>query len=192
MYDFTEDWFHWAPELWLELAKELPTRLKFLEIGSYEGRSAIWMAENIADPGATILCIDTWEGGEDHSDKDMRAVEARFDANVTTFMQSKLPVYIQKVRTPSSCALATLRNEHTRYDFIYIDGDHRAPGVLTDAVMAWQLLRQRGIMVFDDYTWGNARDILHRPKLAIDSFVNCFAEELEVLHVGYQLAVRKR
>jgi hypothetical protein len=46
-------------------------------------------------------------------------------------------------------------------------------------------------MVFDDYTWGAARDVLHRPKIAVDAFVNIFAEELQLLHVGYQLAVRK-
>ena len=32
------------------------------------------------------------------------------------------------------------------------------------------------IIVFDDYLWGAPRDILHRPKPAIDAFVNIFAE----------------
>jgi predicted O-methyltransferase YrrM len=78
------------------------------------------------------------------------------------------------------------------YDFIYIDGSHTAKDVLTDACMAWPLLKQRGIMVFDDYMWGESRDILHRPKIAIDTFTNIFAESLDIVHVGYQLVVRKK
>jgi hypothetical protein len=46
-------------------------------------------------------------------------------------------------------------------------------------------------MVFDDYMWGDARDTLHRPKIAIDMFATIFAEELAFVHFGYQLAVRK-
>jgi len=58
--------------------------------------------------------------------------------------------------------------------------------------MAWPLLKPKGLMVFDDYMWGNPRDILHRPKPAIDAFCNIFAEEAEIVHVGYQLVVRKK
>lgn len=39
------------------------------------------------------------------------------------------------------------------FDLIYIDGSHMRLDVLTDAVMAWQLLRVHGILVFDDYEW---------------------------------------
>ena len=78
------------------------------------------------------------------------------------------------------------------FDFIYIDGSHIAKDVLTDACMAWPLLKPKGLMVFDDYMWGSPRDILHRPKPAIDAFTNLFAEEAEIIHVGYQLVVRKK
>jgi hypothetical protein len=57
--------------------------------------------------------------------------------------------------------------------------------------MAWPLLKSGGVMVFDDYTWGDPRDLLHRPKLAVDAFVNIYAEELSLVHIGYQLALRK-
>ena len=32
---------------------------------------------------------------------------------------------------------------------VYIDGSHEAPDVLTDAVMAWKLLVEGGIMILD-------------------------------------------
>ena len=49
-----------------------------------------------------------------------------------------------------------------------------------------------GLMVFDDYMWGNPRDALHRPKIAIDVFTNIFGETAEIVHVGYQLVVCKK
>jgi hypothetical protein len=40
--------------------------------------------------------------------------------------------------------------------------------------------------------WGNPRDILHRPKIAVDAFTTMFAEELDIVHMGYQFVVRKK
>ena len=36
------------------------------------------------------------------------------------------------------------------FDFIYVDASHRAPDVLLDAVLAFQLLRIGGLIIFDD------------------------------------------
>jgi len=58
--------------------------------------------------------------------------------------------------------------------------------------MAWTMLRPKGILIFDDYLWGEPRDILHRPKAAIDAFANLFAEELDVIHSGYQFIVKRK
>ena len=78
-----------------------------------------------------------------------------------------------------------------QFDFVYVDASHTAPDVLTDACVAWPLLKDKGVMVFDDYLWGEQRDVLHRPKLAVDAFVNIFAEQLKPVHMGYQYIVRK-
>jgi predicted O-methyltransferase YrrM len=196
-YQFTQDWFHWAPEVWEQLIPLLPERKAFLEIGSFEGRSAVWIAENMADEGSHIDCIDTWQGGEEHSEEDMAAVEARFDENARQvngyYRASRL---VSKFKGTSTQWLARFLDspgctDH-EYNFIYIDGSHIAKDVLTDACMAWPLLKKGGIMVLDDYMWGEPRDILHRPKLAIDSFINIFAEEINIVHVGYQMVIQKK
>jgi predicted O-methyltransferase YrrM len=199
-YQFTQDWFHWAPEVWEQLTPMLPGEpgdRHLLEIGSFEGRSSIWIAENMMQDGDVLDCIDTWEGGEEHSAEDMAAVEARFDHNRSVVLTGRA-IEIEKIKGSSvyglSCLLTGVDNDPDQpyYSFIYIDGSHIAKDVLTDACMAWPLLKPKGIMVFDDYMWGNPRDILHRPKPAIDAFCNIFAEEAEIVHVGYQLVVRKK
>ncbi|MCM8831198.1 MAG: class I SAM-dependent methyltransferase [Candidatus Omnitrophica bacterium] len=32
-------------------------------------------------------------------------------------------------------------------------GNHNAPSVLMDAVLCWPLLKNGGILIFDDYLW---------------------------------------
>lgn len=196
-YQFTKDWFNWAPEVWKQLIPLLPGRKQFLEIGSFEGRSTVWIVENMMEDDGEIYCIDTWEGGEEHSAEDMGAVEARFRHNRSVLMDKFNRRHISTQKCTSTEGLAewltpSAAPEAVVFDFIYIDGSHIAKDVLTDACMAWPLLKPKGLMVFDDYMWGNPRDILHRPKPAIDAFCNLFAEEADIVHVGYQLVVRKR
>ena len=200
-YQFTQDWFHWAPQVWEQLIPMLPDGetygaadhgvRNFLEIGSFEGRSTVWIAENMMRKGDSITCIDTWEGGEEHGAEDMKSVEERFIWNVRT-LQMKQPTNLSMRQGKSVDELAGCLVNEEQYHFIYIDGSHIARDVLTDACMAWHLLAPGGIMVFDDYMWGEPRDILHRPKPAVDCFTNLFAEELNIVHVGYQLVVQKK
>jgi predicted O-methyltransferase YrrM len=172
----------------------LPERKNFLEIGSYEGRSAVWIVENMLEDGGKLCCIDTWEGGEEHkaAKENMGDVQKTFLHNIEILKGQFPERRIEAYKGTSTRYLAELIcNSDERFDFIYIDGSHTARDVLTDACMAWPVLKPGGIMVFDDYMWGDARDTLHRPKIAIDMFATIFAEELAFVHFGYQLAVRK-
>lgn len=202
-YQFTKDWFHWAPQVWEQLipmlpdgetfgSAEKPVR-HFLEVGSFEGRSAVWIMENMMQDGDSLTCIDTWAGGEEHGAEDMRAVEGRFEHNIQV---AKGKLGRRNVRTWKCDSVISLAEElqyaRGMYHFVYIDGSHTAKDVLTDACMAWPLLKKGGIVVFDDYLWGDPRDVLHRPKVAIDAFCNIFAEEVDIVHMGYQLIVRKK
>jgi hypothetical protein len=91
-YKFTADWFGWAPPVWEQLVPHLPDNKKFLEIGSYEGRSSVWTIEHMMEEGSKLFCVDTWEGGEEHkaADIDMESVEDRFHHNITV-AQNKFP-----------------------------------------------------------------------------------------------------
>jgi predicted O-methyltransferase YrrM len=195
-YQFTQDWFSWAPEVWVKLVPLLPERTPsgrdFLEIGSFEGRSAVWIMEHMMQEDDYLTCVDTWEGGEEHNKGELNGAWERFCANMEV-ARNKFPNrHFSASRHYSHEHLAKAISDDHQYDFIYIDGSHIAKDVMTDACMAWPLLKPKGIMVFDDYLWGDPRDILHRPKPAIDAFVNIFAEYVEVIHVGYQLIVRKK
>ena len=92
----------------------------------------------------------------------------------------------------STQLLPAITQEKYSFDFIYIDGSHTAKNVLTDACMAWPLLKRGGFMVFDDYLWRPLGfTTVQRPKIAIDSFINLFEDELTIAFTGYQLIIRK-
>ena len=81
-YKFTRDWFSWAPPVWEQLTQHLPNKKAFLEIGSFEGRSTTWIVENMMEDGGEIICIDTWQGGEEHVNGEMEGAWANFDYNM--------------------------------------------------------------------------------------------------------------
>lgn len=198
-YEFTQDWFMYGTQLWPHLIQHLPKHddpRRILEIGSFEGRSTVWLIENMMRPYDELVCIDTWAGGEEHSKLNMGDIEARFDRNIEKAAAKVPHLKIQKIKDVSTWGLARqmdwLENPLFMFDFIYVDGSHQAPDVLCDAVMSWRVLRDGGVMVFDDYMWGDPRMPLHRPKIAIDAFMNIFAAEMIVLHIGGQIAIKKQ
>lgn len=187
-YEFTKDWFVRHEPVWRTMvAQNRPERV--VEIGSYEGRSAAFLVEACAALGPLELhCIDTWEGGIEHDAATMSAVEGRFDRNLAHAM-SQVPagrVALHKHKGLSRDVLARLLAEAPeRFDLVYVDGSHQAPDVLTDATLAFQLLKVGGFLVFDDYLWtygGPGReDFYNMPKPAIDAFVNILRRKLRLI-----------
>lgn len=164
--------------------------IKFLEIGSFTGDSAVYMLENIlSSNGATLTCVDTWAGSLEHAGElqeqfTMGEVEKRFDERVSGFTSK-----VVKVKSTSTEFL--LNNRDIQYDFIYIDGDHTANTVISDAVLSWDLLKVGGIMAFDDYEWTHPDGNQYAPRVAIDSFLNVYKPYLEELNRGWQIWVKK-
>ena len=83
------------------------------------------------------------------------------------------------------------------FDIIYIDGSHAKDAVLEDAVLSWRLLKEGGLLIFDDYRWAGVFGVAEFdaetdvPKLAIDPFVRCFDRHFDVIHNSHQLILRK-
>jgi predicted O-methyltransferase YrrM len=122
----------------------------------------------------------------------MSGAEDRFKHNIDLIMGNFVDRDVQPIKSTSVDALGNLISYKKQFDFIYIDGSHLAKDVLTDACMAWPLLKPKGFMVFDDYSWKPPGfTLLQRPKVAVDAFINMFEDELQIAHSGYQLIVRK-
>lgn len=179
---FTEDWFSTNIPIWNEIVDKNAKRV--LEIGSFEGRSCIWFCENLKE--CTVTCVDTFEGSIEHSDDTKSGLKERFDENTQEY-KHRIDV---KVGT-SDKVLRTLPYEET-YDVIYIDGSHHTRDVLADAILCWPLLKVGGIMIFDDFRWPGYVGTLKNPLAGILTFVNLWIENIEIIHEGYQLIIKKK
>jgi len=187
-YEFAVDWFSYHIPIWEPLLARLkPARI--LEIGSFEGRSTCYLIETCSRTNhMEIYCVDTWEGGFEHDKTTMPEVERRFDHNVAVAKKrDSHGAVVKKVKKKSVTALAEiLSSNEPPFDLIYVDGSHQASDVLTDSIMAFELLRVGGVMIFDDYLWRmepeGKQDTLNMPKAAIDSFINLFQRKLRVIN----------
>jgi predicted O-methyltransferase YrrM len=163
-----------------------------LEVGAFEGRSA-WLFASLAalrQPPAPIhlTSVDSWYGGDEHQQAEMpfQPIEDSYDRvveEIKTLFESG--AQFEKIKGLSTTGLASIRDRIGFYDVILIDAGHKAKDVLSDMIYAWPLLREGGVMILDDYTWVPRHGVsdfqLHAPKLGIDAFVNCFADELTIL-----------
>ncbi|MBX9776317.1 MAG: class I SAM-dependent methyltransferase [Xanthobacteraceae bacterium] len=188
---FSTDWagnhfFYWA-EL-LDHLRDKPLRI--LEIGSWEGRSALFFLNYL--PKSRIVCIDPFEGNAEHqADPYFRALarksEAQFDRNLGGFGDR-----IEKIKGSSTTVLPALGIARRRFDLAYIDGSHIAADVYSDAVQTWPLIEPGGIVIFDDYEWPLMDNEAERPKLGIDAFLAAIDRQYRELHRDYQLVIAKR
>jgi predicted O-methyltransferase YrrM len=183
---FSEDWFSRHAPVWSELLGHLKGReCHALEVGVFEGRSTVWLLENIlAHPASTLTVVDTFAGGAEHAATDLTDLEARFRAN-TAAHAAKLVV--RKGRSETKLRELPLG----RYDFVSIDGSHEAADVLSDAVLGWPLVKPGGLVCFDDYEWWIDAAPERSPKLAIDAFLATMRGRCEVVRKGWQVWVRK-
>jgi predicted O-methyltransferase YrrM len=188
--EFSNTWFDGSIDLWLDLLAplKLPARpADLLEVGSWEGRSSAFLLSYL--PQARLTAVDTWEGGIEHQERaDLATLEQRFDHNLSPFRDR-----LVKRKGLSSVVLAQMVAQGTeRFDFIFVDGSHFADDVMLDAVLSWQLLRENGVMVFDDYLWRLPRyGWKKNPAQAINLFLQLNRGDYALLHVGHQLALRK-
>jgi predicted O-methyltransferase YrrM len=196
---FPNSWSFGARAIWDQILGQLQPK-RALEIGSFEGQSACYLIKEIgAQRAGEVHCIDTWIDTREYAHVKMAEVEKRFLKNTQEALQlthHRVDLTIHK--SQSDIALAQLlANGHGGYfDFIYIDGSHQAPDVLADAVLAFRLLRQGGVMAFDDYLWSEVLpggpDLLRMPKSAIDAFINIHIRQLRVIMAPlYQLYIEK-
>jgi predicted O-methyltransferase YrrM len=201
-YELSNTWFDPHRAEWdTLLARYKPQTL--LEIGSYEGASACYLIDTLArDAAIELHCVDTWEGSVEHTNGDppMSLVEERFQRNTALAIQSAVhPVNLVVHKGESGIILPELiaAKMQERFDLIYIDGSHRAPDVLFDAVVAFKLLKPGGLMIFDDYLWHDPSiesfDPLRNPKIAIDAFTNVYGQEIKIQRARLaQLYITKR
>ena len=169
---FSCDWVHHHTENWTRCLGHLAGEKKplDLEIGSHEGRSAIWFLEHVlTHPKSMLKCVDPWE---------KRGAKEVFMANLAeSGLRKKTRVVGRK-----SCEYFL---GFGKFDFVYVDGEHTQMAVLSDMVKGWEALKPGGVMIIDDFLWPPVPNS-HTPETArVETFMAAVVPRLgTLLHKG--------
>jgi predicted O-methyltransferase YrrM len=177
------DWLKWLGHL-------IDKPCTGMELGTWKGESAEWFLEHIcAADGSRFYCVDNFEGSVEHHlagiDCSQNADEAK---NRLVRFFSKAAIW----KTTTVKGLHFARNVGIEFDFIYIDAAHDAQNVLRDSILAFDLLKIGGTLIWDDYLWNVMPEPTDCPKLAIDGFLAAYGKQIEIVSFGgWQCCVRK-
>jgi len=184
-YKYSQSWFL-GSELknslfhFLDKSKEN----KILEIGCFEGLSSVFFADNFLDnPNSTLTCVDPFLtiDNNDHKQFLQNNEEMTFNFNISICKNSD-KITIHKITSDHF-----FENNTKKYNFIYIDGCHEPDFIKRDMENSFAMLETNGIMWMDDYGGGDGIQI----KNTMDTFLQKYNGQYELIHKGYQLAIKK-
>jgi predicted O-methyltransferase YrrM len=152
----------------------LKNNFKYLEIGSFEGGSAIYVSSRFKC--SKVFCIDNWKKTEDgYSELDFNDVEKNFDHNIKNYEN------IIKIKNSSDNFFL---NNNEKFDVIYVDGYHKSNQVFKDCINSWKILNLNGILICDDYIWDHYFDVKNNPCYAINKFLKTLNNSYKVLQIS--------
>jgi predicted O-methyltransferase YrrM len=173
-----------------------------LEIGSFEGLTSNYIVDNILSDDGKLICIDPLtdtylvenlsENDIEHNNNGWKYFNGQYDRFIENTKNNLESKKIELYRELSSEALPKLKEKYKdKFDFIYIDGDHRDFAVYFDAVNSFEICKPNGYILFDDYLWEDYSN--HKiTKDGIDRFINEYSDKLDVVINDYQVMIIKK
>lgn len=114
-----------------------------LEIGTYDGKTAIILSELF--PNATITTIDLPDNDENFTSTYDRKEDQDFIKKRNGILITKKNVKFKQLNSLNLYAYPS-----GIYDLIWIDGNHDFPIVAFDIINSFRLLKKNGFMMVDD------------------------------------------
>ena len=186
-YTFTVNTFTGRIPTWTKLLDEFKGKpnLNYFEIGAFEGRSALWVVENIlTHPTSKLTIIDAFV--ENNHKTFTSNVNLSGEANKFTILSG---FSTQKIREVPFNSI----------DLAYIDGSGKGIVMLGDLVNTWNLLKVNGVIICSRFSiTERLRRVLNLqpgdpgPHEAIDTFLKLYNPYITVLaSQEHQVFIRK-
>ena len=183
--NFSEKWFLNNFEVFHHyLPKNINANFSYLEIGSYEGLSALNILFNYKN--SKVTAIDLWGKSNINSESinvNFNEVEGKFNKNLEGYEYSK-------IKKDSVVALREILKKNIFFDIIYIDGSHNGEDILCDAIESYKLLNSEGIIIFDDVVNVN-KNISIQSYIGFEKFCEIYKKKIEVLYLKNIAVVKK-
>jgi predicted O-methyltransferase YrrM len=179
-----------------ELATIGATVGPLLEIGSYCGRSTIWLGQAAKAQGTVVFAVDHHRGSEEHQpgeafhDPSLVNTEGLFDT-LPAFRRNIARYQLEDTVIPIVFPAAALADHWTTpLGLLFIDGGHSLAAALADYRGWVHHLKKDGILVIHD-VFPNARDGGQAP-CAIWQLARASGLFEEIRHVGSLRALQRR
>lgn len=186
-YQYTQEWFL-GSELYKKALEFVSgtQKMNILEIGCFEGLSSVYFADHLLEhPESTLVCVDPFLNiqDNDHTELLQTNAESRFDYNISHCNHT------DKITVHKKTSDAFFETNQTFYDFIYIDGSHLCDIITRDMENSFRFLNSGGIMWMDDYCGGPPND--NSIQRTMNAFLKAHEGQYNLIHSGYQIAIRK-
>ena len=134
--------------LYKKMVEKFSSGSHFVEVGTFLGKSAVYMAVEIINSGKLIKfdCIDHWLGSEEHKDNDKVDVDNLYEdflKNIEPVKGIIKPVWVDSIS-------ASKLYKPNSLDFIFIDASHDEQSVKADLTYWMPRLKEDGIIAGDD------------------------------------------
>ena len=176
------DWFGNNINIWEKHLKYLKN-FKYLEIGTFEGRSALFVRK--FKNCKKIICVDPYINYRNNPHnftmtdvcKSVSAIFAKLQDNKIKLLKKKSNFFFSKNKL--------------MFDVIYIDGDHGYKQVKKDFNNSMKFLEKDGILIFDDFYWF----VKNKKKSSCDAILECFEiykNELKIIFIDHQIIFKRK
>jgi predicted O-methyltransferase YrrM len=186
VYKYTRTWFtHSELKYHLINFVDKSKENNILEIGCYEGLSSVFFADNFIDnQNSSLTCVDPFLNidNNDHHQLLQRYEELNFDYNISNCKNTD-KITIHKITSDNF-----FENNIRIFNFIYIDGCRELDFIKRDMENSLKFLEKDGIMWINDYGGGDGNEDI---KKQMDEILEKYNGQVELIHKGYQLAIRK-
>ena len=181
--NYNEKWFCNNLNFLSTNLKNLKNVNNMLEIGCYEGRSAIFFLKNFSN--SNLTCVDTWSGSDELSSVNFELIEKNFDLNTSFYQSNNL---LRKYKMTSN---DFFKKNDKYFDLIYVDGDHSSDQVKIDLINSWNVLKNGGFLILDDYLWWYYKDYKKNPSTPINNFIKKNILNISNLTIWNQVIIQK-
>ena len=172
----TTDYFSINAFYWNSIINKNLKDFSYLEIGSWEGTSALYILKNFNPK--SVVCVDIWDLYDDDYKYEQSERFKNFKFN--------LKEYDQKFSFYKNTSDNFFKNNKKKFNLIYIDGSHEAQQVYRDLRNSWNCLEDDGVIICDDYFYGSLYDkqTEDMPAVSINKFLNENKKKIKIICVN--------
>tara|TARA_B100000787_G_scaffold136323_1_gene105124 strand:+ start:471 stop:1247 length:777 start_codon:yes stop_codon:yes gene_type:complete len=176
------DWFSSNFNIWKKFLKHLE-KIKYLEIGTFEGRSAVFVGE--LKNTKEITCVDNFKGNDEPGFKSDH-INFNFDQVYENCLKNlkKTNVFFNLIKDKSDNFFL---DNNEKFNVIYIDGSHYYEDLKNDFINSKNCLEKKGILICDDFLSFAYKKKEDNPIVAILECYNKYKNNLEVLFIHRQI-----